>query len=117
MKNPKLNPNPNKFMFAWSDYAKGKLTFHAVAEDLKIYSTTNWDTFFAKTNLYCQRKRNFTDGFLTKDEEARIHTHERYMFNFIIKKNRIEIVSEEEITYYDIESEPEEIIVPKFVNH
>ncbi len=84
------------------------MTYHAVAEDLKIFRSNDWPTFYTKTNLTCNRIRPFTDGFLTKDDTARIYIHERYLFNFIIKKDKIELVGEDEITYFDVESEQDE---------
>lgn len=105
-----MKNNTNLYLFAWSSYlgTDHKATYFAVKSDYTIYISTNWEQFYKETNCYCEHSKTiFCDGFLTKNEDIELFVHKSFSKVFYTENNKLHIVSENEITYYEKERDTE----------
>jgi len=100
-----------EYKFAWSKYYEGQPIYYAVKNDFTIFSSDNWETFFAETQCYCSDLKWLVNLYLTSEEGKEHHTpiyaHKYFSLMFTVGENKITIVDESEVTYYPSEDNPE----------
>ncbi len=100
-----------KYLFAFSQYHTHAVpTYYAVCSDFSLFISNDWDAFYKETGLYCAHSiKHALIGEYKPDEKFSIYTHASYTHLFVVdfEGGKIKLVSENEIEYYERESDPE----------
>ena len=101
-----------EYKFAWKKYHDSKPVYYAVKNDFTIFSSDNWEVFFAETQCYCSDLKWLYNLYLTseegKDDKKPVYAHKYFSLMFTVGKDKITIVDESEVTYYEKEKDPED---------
>lgn len=99
-----------KYLFAFSQYhTHATPTYYAVRADFSLFISNDWDVFYKETGLYCaHRIKLFCEGE-HKEDGKEVYTHANYSPMFIVdwERGAITPISDNDIEFYERESDPE----------
>jgi hypothetical protein len=106
-------------MFAFTVLNRNnKFEYHAVNNDLTIFSTTDWLKFWKQTGHYCKSLNLVCGASLKADKtgDIEIYTHPNYTKMFIINGHyeSITIVEDKEVIFAEREEDPEKAYRAQF---